>query len=62
MLEEVIEPYLIQQGLLQRTPRGRMLTLGAYSYLGLEAPRDTPQYSLLDAVDDEDPAERDRTG
>ena len=62
VLEEVIEPYLIQQGLLQRTPRGRMLTLGAYSYLGLEAPRDTPQYSLLDAVDDEDPAERDRTG
>jgi Holliday junction DNA helicase RuvB len=40
VLEEVIEPYLIQQGLLQRTPRGRMLTAGGFGYLGLEAPRD----------------------
>jgi Holliday junction DNA helicase RuvB len=38
MLEEVIEPYLIQQGLLQRTPRGRMLTEGGYRHLGLSAP------------------------
>lgn len=38
MLEEVIEPYLIQQGLLQRTPRGRMLTGGGYKHLGLDAP------------------------
>lgn len=38
VLEEVIEPYLIQQGLLQRTPRGRMLTEGGYRYLGLNAP------------------------
>ncbi len=37
-LEEVIEPYLIQQGLVQRTPRGRLLTLAAYGHLGLEAP------------------------
>lgn len=37
-LEEVIEPYLIQQGLVQRTPRGRSLTSAAYEYLGLEAP------------------------
>jgi Holliday junction DNA helicase RuvB len=35
VIEEVIEPYLIQQGLLQRTPRGRMLTHHAYAYLGL---------------------------
>jgi holliday junction DNA helicase RuvB len=35
VIEEVIEPYLIQQGLLQRTPRGRMLTHHAYGYLGL---------------------------
>lgn len=34
-LEEVIEPYLIQQGLLQRTPRGRMLSASAYEHLGL---------------------------
>ncbi|NTU76891.1 MAG: Holliday junction branch migration DNA helicase RuvB [Alphaproteobacteria bacterium] len=38
VLEEVIEPYLIQQGLLQRTPRGRMLTENGYRHLGLAAP------------------------
>lgn len=38
VLEEVIEPYLIQQGLLQRTPRGRMLTEAGYRHLGLAAP------------------------
>jgi Holliday junction DNA helicase RuvB len=34
-IEEVIEPYLIQQGLLQRSPRGRMLTANGFRYLGL---------------------------
>lgn len=34
-LEEVIEPYLIQQGFIQRTPRGRVLTENAYQHLGL---------------------------
>ena len=38
VIEEVIEPYLLQQGLIQRTPRGRMLTPGGYEYLGLKAP------------------------
>lgn len=38
VLEEVIEPYLIQQGLLQRTPRGRMLTEAGYRHLGLTIP------------------------
>ncbi len=38
VLEEVIEPYLIQQGLLQRTPRGRMLTETGYKHIGLTAP------------------------
>jgi Holliday junction DNA helicase RuvB len=38
VLEEVVEPYLIQQGLLQRTPRGRLLTANAWRYLGLAAP------------------------
>lgn len=38
-LEEVIEPYLLQQGLIQRTPRGRMLAARAWRHLGLEAPR-----------------------
>jgi len=38
VLEDVIEPYLIQQGLVQRTPRGRLLTSAGYRHLGL-APR-----------------------
>jgi Holliday junction DNA helicase RuvB len=38
VLEEVIEPYLIQQGLLQRTPRGRMLTAAGYRHIGLTTP------------------------
>jgi Holliday junction DNA helicase RuvB len=37
-IEDVIEPYLIQQGLLQRTPRGRIATAGAYTHFGLHAP------------------------
>ena len=37
-LEDVIEPFLIQQGMLQRTPRGRIATLGAYEHFGLPAP------------------------
>jgi Holliday junction DNA helicase RuvB len=47
VLEEVIEPYLIQQGLVQRTPRGRMLTRGAFTYLGLDAPGSLEQLDLL---------------
>jgi len=38
-IEEVIEPYLLQQGLIQRTPRGRMLTQSAFRHLGLELPK-----------------------
>jgi len=38
VVEEVIEPYLIQQGFINRTPRGRILTKGAYAYLGLPQP------------------------
>jgi len=37
-IEDVIEPYLIQQGFLQRTPRGRIATLAAYRHLGLAPP------------------------
>jgi Holliday junction DNA helicase RuvB len=37
-IEDVIEPYLIQQGYLQRTPRGRIATQAAYRHLGLSAP------------------------
>ncbi len=35
-LEETVEPFLLRQGLLQRTPRGRMLTKGAWEHLGLK--------------------------
>ncbi len=39
-IEDVIEPYLIQQGYLQRTPRGRMATASIWQHFGLSAPRD----------------------
>ncbi len=38
-IEDVIEPYLIQQGFLQRTPRGRIATMAAYRHLGVAAPQ-----------------------
>ena len=38
-VEDVYEPYLLQQGLIQRTPRGRVATARAYSHLGLPAPQ-----------------------
>ena len=37
-IEEIIEPYLIQQGFVNRTPRGRMLTPHAFRHLGLAVP------------------------
>ena len=49
-IEEVIEPYLIQRGLLQRTPRGRMLTASGFRYVGLTPPATPPgQFDLLAA-------------
>ena len=51
-LEDVIEPYLIQQGLIVRTPRGRVATNSAYRHFGLSIPTqnkaDSPQMSLDD--------------
>ncbi len=47
-LEEVIEPFLLQQGLIQRTPRGRMLAQKAWRHLGLDAPREPGQGALFD--------------
>ena len=38
-LEDVIEPYLLQKGLIQRTPRGRMLARDAWAHLGLDIPK-----------------------
>lgn len=47
-LEEVIEPYLLQQGLIQRTPRGRMLARRAWQHLGLTAPQSPDQGVLFE--------------
>ena len=47
-IEEVIEPYLLQQGLIQRTPRGRMLAMKAWRHIGLEPPKAPNQAGLFD--------------
>ena len=53
-IEEIIEPFLIQKGLLQRTPRGRLLTSHAFRHLGLaEPPRDPSQFQLFDSSDEQ---------
>ena len=41
-IEDVIEPYLIQQGFMMRTPRGRVVTRNAWLHFGFEAPKETP--------------------
>jgi len=47
-IEEIIEPFLIQKGFLQRTPRGRLLTSHAFRHLGLAEPaRDPSQFGLF---------------
>ncbi|MEP9367900.1 Holliday junction branch migration DNA helicase RuvB [Xanthobacter sp. VNH20] len=38
-IEEIVEPFLVQKGFIQRTPRGRVLTSGAYRHLGLPEPQ-----------------------
>jgi Holliday junction DNA helicase RuvB len=45
-IEEIIEPYLLQQALIQRTPRGRVLTDAAFKHLGLAVPRNNDQRQL----------------
>ena len=47
-IEEVIEPFLLQQGLIQRTPRGRMLAQKAWTHLGLAAPQGRDQGQLFE--------------
>lgn len=42
-IEDVVEPFLLQQGFIQRTPRGRLLTERAWKHLGLVAPRPDPE-------------------
>ena len=50
-LEDVVEPFLIQEGFLQRTARGRLATATAYRHFGLDLPlsRDNPQSSIFEA-------------
>jgi Holliday junction DNA helicase RuvB len=55
-IEDVLEPFLIQQGYLMRTPRGRVATQAAYLHLGLKAPRSVVERAaipdLFDVVSD----------
>jgi holliday junction DNA helicase RuvB len=53
-IEEIIEPFLIQKGFIQRTPRGRLLTGHAFRHLGLAEPaRDPAQFGLFGQGEDE---------
>ncbi|MGB0450236.1 MAG: Holliday junction branch migration DNA helicase RuvB, partial [Porticoccaceae bacterium] len=52
-IEDVLEPYLIQQGYLMRTSRGRMATRMAYDYFGLQSPKSAETLNQqMDALDD----------
>src|SRR6476469_197155 len=52
-IEDIIEPFLIQKGFLQRTPRGRLLTALAFQHLGLPEPtRDPAQFGLFSGEDE----------
>jgi len=53
-IEEVIEPYLIQQGFLMRTPRGRALASEAYGHLGLHQPDGIAQLELISGEDEDE--------
>jgi holliday junction DNA helicase RuvB len=54
-IEEIVEPFLIQKGFIQRTPRGRLLTSHAFRHLGLAEPaRDPAQFGLFGQSDDEE--------
>jgi holliday junction DNA helicase RuvB len=52
-IEDIIEPFLIQKGFLQRTPRGRLLTAAAFKHLGLAEPQHDPSQFGLFSGDDE---------
>jgi Holliday junction DNA helicase RuvB len=53
-IEDIIEPFLLQKGFIQRTPRGRLLTGHAFAHIGLaEPPRDASQLGMFASEDDE---------
>jgi Holliday junction DNA helicase RuvB len=52
-IEEIIEPYLLQQGFIARTPRGRVLTGQAFAHLGLDQPaQSATQFPLFNGSDE----------
>jgi len=51
-IEEIIEPYLLQQGFIARTPRGRVLTGLAFSHLGITPPAQPAQFPLFNGSDE----------
>lgn len=52
-IEDIIEPYLLQQGFLQRTPRGRLLTDAAFRHLGMTPPAQAlPQFGLFEGEEE----------
>ena len=51
-IEEIVEPYLLQQGFIARTPRGRVLTPQAFTHLGLQPPAQPAQIPLFNGSDD----------
>ena len=53
-IEDVLEPYLIQQGYIMRTPRGRVVTRHAYLHFGLNAPKRMDERPTLDLFNDGD--------
>ncbi|MFP6725338.1 MAG: Holliday junction DNA helicase RuvB C-terminal domain-containing protein, partial [Alphaproteobacteria bacterium] len=53
-IEDIIEPYLIQQAFLQRTPRGRVLTRFGYEHLGLNVSKQTHKQIELLPPDDKE--------
>ena len=60
VLEEVVEPYLLQCGLIVRTPRGRMISDAGYKYLGLPLPKNAKDRQLALMIDT--PSDEDVTG
>ncbi len=53
-IEEVVEPFLLKLGFLQRTPRGRIISQLGYKYLGISAPaKQVKQYELLETLGDD---------
>ena len=52
-IEDIIEPYMIQQGFIQRTPRGRVLTVNAWKHMGLTPPKDLEATQFRLGLEDE---------